>query len=435
MSLLFQTSEVNPLITALGFTSGRLAAANLDVHAEDEMLLHYLNLHANDRDQALVLYFDSGRRIWETLATILRWRFGEMPPGFQLLDFASGYGRVTRWAVLDIPPERFWVSDVYAGGVRFQEAAFGVHGIVSHADPEQLACAETFDAIVVSSLFTHLPETTFRSWLRRLWGLLRPGGVLVFSVHDRDLLLPGRELPPAGFLFDAESESGSLSTEQYGTMWVDEAFVRRKVAEAAPGSSVHRVPRGMLRFQDLYVVVPEAGADFSGLALRVEPEGFVEHCSLIRGRLRLTGWVADRARRDAPRELRLTMGSETVLVHRDFVPRPEVGILFPYEQVTPYGWDLAAELPPGTEAAGPVVALDVVDAAGGVSRLYEEPLHAALLRSARLDGYALEVRARKLRQEGDALRAHIAGMEASWFWKLRKAWFRVKRSLGLTRDT
>ena len=76
-----------------------------------------------------------------------------------------------------------------------------------------------------------------------------------------------------------------------------------------------------------------------------------------------------------------------------------------------------------------------MDAAGGVSRLYEDPLPAALLRSARLDGYALEVRARKLRQEGDALRAHIAGMEASWFWKLRQAWFRVKRSLGLTRDT
>ncbi|HEX3552447.1 MAG TPA: class I SAM-dependent methyltransferase [Thermoanaerobaculia bacterium] len=435
MSLLYQTWEGNPLVTALGFASGRLAAANLDVHAEDEMLLHYLNLHGNDRDRALVLYFDSGRRIWETLATVLRWRFGEMPPGFQLLDFASGYGRVTRWAVLDVPPERFWVSDVYAGGVRFQEAAFGVHGLVSHADPEQLVCAETFDAILVSSLFTHLPEATFLSWLRRLWGLLRPGGVLVFSVHDRDLLPTGRELPPGGILFDAQSESGSLSAEQYGTTWVDEPFVRRVVGEVAPGSSLHRVPRGMLRFQDLYVVVPEAGADFSGLALRVEPEGFVEHCSLTRGRLRLAGWVVDRARRAAPRELRLTVGGETVLVHRDFVPRPEVGVLFPYEQVTPCGWDLAAELPPGAEVAGPLVALDVVDAAGGVSRLYEDPLPAALLRSARLDGYTLDVRARKLREEGDALRARLAGMEASRFWKLRNAWFRVKRSLGLTRET
>jgi hypothetical protein len=32
------------------------------------------------------------------------------------------------------------------------------------------------------------------------------------------------------------------------------------------------------------------------------------------------------------------------------------------------------------------------------------------------------------------LRARIAAMEASRFWKLRNAWFRVKRGLGLTRE-
>ncbi|HEX4961447.1 MAG TPA: class I SAM-dependent methyltransferase [Thermoanaerobaculia bacterium] len=436
MSFLYRTWEGNPLVNALGLAAGRLAAANLDVHAEDEMLLHYLNLHGGNRDQALVLYFDSGRRIWETVAAILRWRFGELPPGFQLLDFASGYGRVTRWAVLDVPPQGLWVSDVYAGGVRFQEEAFGVHGIVSHADPERLVCPETFDAIAVSSLFTHLPEVTFRSWLRRLWGLLRPGGVLAFTVHDRDLLPPGRELPPGGLLFDAQSESGSLPTAQYGTTWVDEAFVRRMVSEVAPGSSVARVPRGMLRFQDLYVVVPEGGADFSGLGLRAEPEGFVEHCSLAGGHLTLAGWVVDRARHAPPREVRLSVGDATVLVQSAFTPRPEVAVLFPFEKVAACGFKLeAVPLPAGAEAASPLVALDVVDAEGGVSRLYEDALPAALLRSARLDSYALETQARKLRQEGDALRARIAGMEASRFWKLRNAWFRVKRSLGLTRET
>jgi SAM-dependent methyltransferase len=450
MTLIYRTGEGNPLVTALGLASGRLARANLDVHAEDEMLLHYLNLHGGNRDQALVLYFDSGRRIWETMAAILRWRFGgvgELPPGFQLLDFASGYGRVTRFAVLDVPPESLWVADVYAGGVRFQEEAFGVHGLVSHADPERFACAETFDAVVVSSLFTHLPEATFRSWLRRLWGLLRPGGALVFSVHDRDLLAPGRELPPTGILFDPMSESGSLSTEQYGTTWVDEPFVRRLLNEVAPGSSVHRIPRGLLHFQDLYVVVPpdaDADADFSGLALRAEPEGFVEQCWQIGDRLHLAGWVVDRARRAALRELRVSVGGETVLVHRDFTPRPEVAVLFPYEPVEVCGWRLTAEIPPGAAEADAILALDVVDAAGGVSRLYEDRLAAALLRSARLDLYflGLEVsqrdaalaaeRARHeqaeagLRGEVAGLQNRIAAMEASRFWKLRNLWWKMK---------
>jgi SAM-dependent methyltransferase len=435
MTLLYQTAEGNPLVTALGLASGRLARANLDVHAEDEMLLHYLNLHGGNRDQALVLYLDSGRRIWETMAAILRWRFGELPPGFQLLDFASGYGRMTRFAVLDVSPERLWVADIYAGGVHFQEEAFGVHGLVSHTEPERFVCAETFDAVLVSSLFTHLPEATFRSWLRRLWGLLRPGGVLVFSVHDRDLLAPGQELPPAGILFAPMSESGSLSTEQYGTTWVDEPFVRRMLNEVAPGSSAHRIPRGLLRFQDLYVVIPEADADFSGLTLRAEPEGFVEHCSQAGSRLRLAGWVVDRARRVAPRELRVSVGGETVLVHRDFTPRPEVAVLFPYEAVEGCGWRLTVEIPPGAEEADAVLALDVVDAEGGVSRLYEDRLAAALLRSARLDQYFLglqvEQREAGLRGEIAKLQDRLAAMEASRFWKLRKVWFRVKRALGL----
>lgn len=443
MNLAYQTWESNPLLTALGLTSGRLAAVNLDIHAEDEMLLHYLNLHPGNRDQALVLYFDSGRRIWGTMSSILRWRFGSrfgtLPPHFQVLDFASGYGRVTRFAMLDIPPECFWVSDIYEGGVRFQEAAFGVHGLVSHADPGQLACAETFDAILVSSLFTHLPEATFRSWLRRLWGMLRPGGVLVFSVHDQDIMLPGRSIPPGGIQFDAHSESGSLSSEQYGTTWVNEAFVRRMVGEVAPGSSVHRLPRGLLRFQDLYVVVPETDADFSGLKLEEEPEGFVEHCSFSSGELRLTGWVVDRTRRAPPREVRLVVDGEIVhtLGPDGFKPRPDAGGLFPYEEVKVTGWSLATPLAQEAAAVGPAVgtvAVDVMDADGGVSRLYEDTIPAALLRSSRLDGYTLTVRARQLQEEGDFLRARIAGMEQSRFWKLRKAWFRVKRGLGLTRE-
>ena len=355
---------------------------------------------------------------------------------------------MTRFAVLDVPPESLWVSDIYAGGVRFQEAAFGVHGIVSHADPARFPSGERFDAIVVSSLFTHLPEVTFRSWLERLWGLLRPGGALVFSVHDRDLLQPGRELPPSGILFDAMSESGTLPTEQYGTTWVDEPFVRRMVEAVAPGSSAHRIPRGLLRFQDLWVVVPEAGADFSRLALRAEPEGFVEHCSLAGGHLRLAGWVVDRARRAAPGELRVSLDGETLLVHDDFTPRPDVGVLFPYEQVEAAGWRLESELPPGAAEADPLLAVDVVDAEGGVSRLYQDRLSAALLRSARLDRYDLEARvkrhdaalaAERTRHEGEAaglrgeiggLQARLAAMEASRFWKLREAWWRVRRALG-----
>lgn len=437
MTLAYQTAERNPIVGALVPDSGPLGEANLNIHAADEMLLHYLGLHHGDRDQALVLYFDSGRRIWETMRDILRWRFGGFGSDFQLLDFASGYGRVTRFAVLDVPPGRVWVSDIYAGGVRFQEEEFGVHALVSHADPGRFECPETFDAILVSSLFTHLPEVTFRSWLARLWGLLRPGGMLAFSVHDEDLLAVGgdRTLPASGILFDASSESGSLPTEQYGTTWVNEAFVRRMVTETAPGSSVHRIPRGMLRFQDLYVVVPEPDADFSGLHLQAEPEGFVEHCSVAGGSLRMAGWIVDRVRRAAPREVRLTLDGE-VFVQRQFEPRDDVAVLFPYEKVEGYGWRFIAELPPGAVDRDVAVVIEVVDSAGGESKLYEDRLSAALVRAARLDLHhvsrQLAVEREKTAEANRTigyLRSLVAGMESSRFWKLRNVWFRIKEAV------
>src|SRR5690349_8804999 len=80
-------------------------------------------------------------------------------------------------------------------GVRFQEESFGVHGIVSTVRPEEFVCSERFDAITVTSLFTHLPDRRFVDWLRVLLGLLRPGGVLLFSVHGEEVLSADCALP------------------------------------------------------------------------------------------------------------------------------------------------------------------------------------------------------------------------------------------------
>ncbi|HEY0554280.1 MAG TPA: SAM-dependent methyltransferase [Thermoanaerobaculia bacterium] len=451
MTLIFRSEEEHPLLVAFGLSTGRLARLNRNIDAEDEMLHQYLNLSGRNRDRALVQYFDSGRRLWETMAAILRWRFGDLDR-VRVLDFASGYGRVTRHAVLDVAPEQLWVADIYAAGVRFQEEELGVHGLISHADPDRFECAETFDAVLVSSLFTHLPEATFRSWLGRLWRLLRPGGVLVFSVHDEVLLPSGAALPPSGMLFDLKSESGSLPGEEYGTSWVSEAFVRRVLRDLAPRASAHRVPRGLVNFQDLWVVVPEPDQDFSRLRVRAEPEGFVEHCSAPARHLRMAGWVVDRTLRQPPRELRLRIGGDVRLAVREFQPRPEVSALFPYEDVTGYGWRFEAEVPASALERGAALELEVVDAAGGTSTLYADTIAAALLRSARLDKHALEDRLQEQATARDAERAEearrvdalhgtigeletrIAAMRASRFWKLRNAWFRVKRKLGLTEE-
>jgi SAM-dependent methyltransferase len=460
MPLAYRTEENNPLVLALCQDTPGWDGLNLDVDERDEMLGFFLDILEHDRERALALYFRTGHQIWETLRTVLAWRFGNgLGRVGKLLDFASGFGRVTRFLVQDVPPERVWISDIYADAVRFQAATFGVHGLVSAADPADFRCDERFDAILVSSLFTHLPEATFHGWLRRLWSLLAPGGILIFSVHDSSLFWPPREMPASGLLFQAVSESGSLDTGQYGSSWVTEDFVRRAIAAlpatspgATGGASAARLPRGLLNFQDLWVAVDEPGVDFTGLRLRGRPEVYVEHCSFEPPDcLRVRGWAVDR--RGAPiREIRLSLGEEVLAGTRAFEPRPDVAGHLP-ATAAPQGWALEVHLPRGTSRPAGVLKLWVVDADGAETVAEASTLEAALQRSATLELSATRRELERTREELEAYRtatretthqrnllqirvaaldARLAAMEASAFWRLRNGWFALKRRLGLT---
>jgi 2-polyprenyl-3-methyl-5-hydroxy-6-metoxy-1,4-benzoquinol methylase len=54
------------------------------------------------------------------------------------LDFACGYGRVTRWLVRALPPERVTAADTDRQAVRFCAHEFGVRPLVArrHIRPE-----------------------------------------------------------------------------------------------------------------------------------------------------------------------------------------------------------------------------------------------------------------------------------------------------------
>lgn len=449
-SLVFSEDKHSPVLVALGDGTPICDGVNLGVHIEDEMWRLFYFGGGQDLNESVALYFLSGWEVWSTYRRILAWRFGDLRRISRLLDFASGYGRVTRFIVHELPPERVWVADIYAEGVRFQQERFGVHGIVSTADPEDFSCDERFDAILVSSLFSHLPEAAFHAWLRRLWGLLAPEGVLVFSVHDEALLPPGREMPEGGILFQEQSESRSLSKTQYGTAWVNESFVRKAVAEAAPGASVARFQRGFTNLQDLYVVVDRPGEGFSGLDASGRPEGFLEHCGFSPpDRVALGGWGLDRVTGKALKDVRARLDGREVPQIVELRERPEVAALYPEERFEPVGWDISFRLPPGTDRFATVVTVAATDARGRERILFEGPLQAALLRSVRLGViYCHKDQARerahhaaeldRLRKEAEAeataLRNRIAAMEASRFWKLRNLWFALKRRLGLTRE-
>ena len=444
MTLAYRPDETSPFVRA--FLADRAiepGAMDLAIDARDEMLGFLVQNLEGDRERALFGYFRSGLSVADTMLQVLRWRFGGLS-GIRVLDFASGYGRVTRFLLRDLSPEQVRVSDVYADGVRFQQERFGVHGIVSTVLPGDFRCEETFDAILVTSLFTHLPDERFVEWLRVLFGLLRPGGVLLFSTHDAALLEPGLEMPPGGLLFQEISESGSLDTRDYGSTWVTEAFVHGAVERAlgGPSASVHRLDRGLCNYQDLYVAVLEPGVDFSSLNVVREPHVFVEHAGLHgTDRLEMSGWAV--ILEGDLEAVELVLDGQVLGSFPIGHPRPEVAAMLGEERFVRSGWSGSATLPAGFPRATTVFLLRVRDTSGRSHLVRASTLESLLLESTRNDVRFLSGELRKADEHLKAMKAsseaeiggltaRIAAMEQSRFWKMRKAWFRLKRTLGLT---
>ncbi len=426
---------------------------NLNISEADEMLRFFLFSQANTFDQAVALYLDSGRRIWSTLRQIISWRFGSLDWGGRILDFASGYGRVTRHIVNDVPKERVWISDIYAEGVAFQQRELGVQGILSTTDPADFQCDLTFDCILVSSLFTHLPRSSFEAWLGRLGSLLTPKGLLLFSVHDISLRPPGgAQASPEGIAFQEQSESSSLQTKDYGTSWVTEEFVRRAAQSAVGPYPVLRFPRGLANYQDLFVLVKgDLDSPPSDLRIEREADGFLEHCSRVGKRqLHLSGWLADRVAGKPPQEVRIWIDDVLVASCRDLQPRPSASEAFASDPTDVVGWQITVEIPAASEPESAHLRIRALSIAGEELALCSGSVVRACLRTAQLDAVMLQGeltrreaayreelarQSRMYESRLDELTRRLHAVYASRFWKARNLWFGFKRAVGLTDET
>jgi hypothetical protein len=168
-----------------------------------------------------------------------------------------------------------------------------VDTLQSTTDPAALPTTRRFDFVFVASLFSHLPRRTFGPWLARLWEMVAPGGVLVFSVHDEEVDTVGAKWAD-GFAFVAANEVAALDTDQYGTSFTTDAFVRAQLAEWIgdyAGSAV-RLPRGLCFHQDVWVVARDRRNE-SPLIYENGPNGGVDWMEVDGTSFFLTGWAAD----------------------------------------------------------------------------------------------------------------------------------------------
>lgn len=153
------------------------------IHPADEMFnVLYTNLPTKSLAETLKIYLESGEGLLTDLDRVcagigFAWnRVGSF------LDFACGYGRLTRFLAHHIGPDKVTGAEITPAMVEFVRATFGVNGFVSYPDPHQITHAGTYDAIYSVSLFSHLSHHTFGDFLGKLYGMLNAGGGYSCSV-------------------------------------------------------------------------------------------------------------------------------------------------------------------------------------------------------------------------------------------------------------
>jgi SAM-dependent methyltransferase len=143
-----------------------------DIHPDDDMFVE-------NRDH----YFSCGRDAVKKILGIHILNNIETPE--VILDFACGYGRVTRYLRAAFPTAQITVSDLVPEAVDFGSTAFSATANYSIKDFNKINMQQKQNLIWSGSLMTHLDESKSKDLLNFFSKHLQPGGVAVFTTHGR----------------------------------------------------------------------------------------------------------------------------------------------------------------------------------------------------------------------------------------------------------
>ena len=174
-------------------------------------------------------YLSDGWRTMSELMQLLERLDRPLLKTESVLEFAAGFGRFTRH-LARVLPNRVTCTDIQPGSVEFLRDQFGVGAFHSALNPEEIVYPQQYELIFVLSLLTHLPVERWGAWLTHLHRGLKPGGLLVFSVHNEKAAIEeGVVFDRRGTCFIRSSESPQLGADEYGTTFTTDDFVASQV--------------------------------------------------------------------------------------------------------------------------------------------------------------------------------------------------------------
>jgi SAM-dependent methyltransferase len=130
-------------------------------------------------------YFDVGASALQSILAALAVARRDQASITTILDLPCGHGRVLRFLQAAFPAALITACDLNRDGVDFCAAEFGASPVYSRPNPADLTMPDAYDLIWCGSLLTHLAEPVCREFLRQFHRWLRPGGILIFTLHGR----------------------------------------------------------------------------------------------------------------------------------------------------------------------------------------------------------------------------------------------------------
>lgn len=188
----------------------------------------------------LMSYVMYGRSIYRGLAEALARNFGT---GFadypRVMDWGCGSARVARHSIKGIAPGAGFIGfDIDEYAIEWSKEQLGPYFEASSKNPPLNLPDASIDLGYAYSVFTRLADHDFRIWVNELARVVKPGGVMMFTVlSDRSMLLLQSTLPrpvlegwaQAG-IFDSvpnnQLDSIGVDGDYYRNVWIKQSYLR-----------------------------------------------------------------------------------------------------------------------------------------------------------------------------------------------------------------
>jgi len=163
-------------------------------------------------------FLETGNRHVTEMQEILERDDFQIQGGARVMEFGCAAARMLRWLAESASHGEFWGTDICAEHIIWcqQHLTPPFHFFTTTTEPYLPFSDGYFDFIYAGSVFTHISELA-DSWFLELRRIIRKGGRLYITIHDRNMIKRLFETNPTFFLAEelskVDQETGILSTD------------------------------------------------------------------------------------------------------------------------------------------------------------------------------------------------------------------------------